>query len=139
REDTGLGCGNANEFVSLKPRQLITAAPTASHANSAFALDAADGDPTSAVVVDHNGFVGIGTPTPLFPLSIKAKGQSALDLQDSSPADQQIGYVSFRDIDNHETGWMGFGFPGDPDLKIGNMRAGGNTSLFAGNHVGLTV
>lgn len=64
REDTGLGCGNSSGFVELSPRQPLTAAPLANHARSAFSLDAADGSPLSAVLVDNSGNVGIGTLTP---------------------------------------------------------------------------
>jgi hypothetical protein len=70
REDTGLGCGNGAGFVTLNPRQPLTAAPLASHANSAFALDAADGGPANAVFVDAEGKVGIGTASPETPLHL---------------------------------------------------------------------
>jgi len=64
RGDTGLDCADLTGFVAMAPRQQVTAAPMASHANSAFALDAADGSPMSAVFVDDGGNVGIGTTTP---------------------------------------------------------------------------
>jgi len=64
RVDTGLDCGDLSGFVAMAPRQQVTAAPMASHANSAFALDAADGSPTSAVFVDSGGNVGVGTTSP---------------------------------------------------------------------------
>src|SRR5262245_27021364 len=64
RADTGLNCANTTGFVLLAPRQLLTAAPLASHAKAAFTLDAADGSPAGAVFVDDNGRVGIGTQTP---------------------------------------------------------------------------
>lgn len=64
RGDTGLDCADLTGFVAMAPRQQVTAAPMASHANSAFALDAADGSPMSAVFVDDVGNVGIGTTTP---------------------------------------------------------------------------
>ena len=55
----------------LSPRQQLTAAPMASHANSAFALDAADGSPANAVYVDVNGNVGVGTTTPTSRLDVR--------------------------------------------------------------------
>jgi hypothetical protein len=64
RRDTGLTCGNASGFVVMSPRQQITSAPMASHASSAFALDASDGSPSNAVYVDDSGRVGVGTTTP---------------------------------------------------------------------------
>jgi hypothetical protein len=64
RGDTGLDCSAAAGFVLMSPRQQLTAAPMASHANSAFSLDAADGSPLAAVFVDNSGRVGIGTTVP---------------------------------------------------------------------------
>ncbi len=71
RKDTGLGCNNGGGFVVLSPRQPLTAAPRASHANSAFALDAADGGPTGAVFVDAVGNVGIGITAPTARLDVR--------------------------------------------------------------------
>jgi hypothetical protein len=70
REDSGLGCGNGAGFVTLTPRQPLTAAPLANHAKSAFALDAKDGVPAEAVFVDDNGKVGIGTTAPTGKLDV---------------------------------------------------------------------
>jgi hypothetical protein len=44
----------------------------ASHANSAYALDAADGFPTNAVFVDAAGNVGVGTTAPTNKLDVRA-------------------------------------------------------------------
>ncbi len=74
RGDTGLDCANLGGFVALAPRQLVTAAPLATHATSAFALDAADGSPANAVFVDNDGKVGVGTSTPLRPFSVSDGG-----------------------------------------------------------------
>jgi len=73
RRNTGLTCGDASGFVVLSPRQQLTAAPFASHANAAFALDAADGSPTNAVFVDNAGKVGIGTTSPAMLLHLQGK------------------------------------------------------------------
>jgi hypothetical protein len=70
RRDTGLTCANVAGFVLMAPRQQITATPMASHATSAFALDAADGSPTNAVYVDDDGRVGIGTTSPVGSLHV---------------------------------------------------------------------
>jgi hypothetical protein len=64
RNDTGLDCGSAAGFVVLAPRQQLTGTPFAIHANAAFRLDASDGSPAGAVVVDAAGKVGVGTQTP---------------------------------------------------------------------------
>lgn len=70
RRDTGLNCGSASGFAVLTPRQRITAAPFATHANTsgsaatAFSLSAPGGALANAVVVDGAGLVGVGTSTP---------------------------------------------------------------------------
>lgn len=71
RQDTGLPCADVTGFVALDPRQRLTAAPMASHANAAFTLDAADGSPASAVFVDNSGNVGIGTTAPIARLDVR--------------------------------------------------------------------
>ncbi|MDX2147018.1 MAG: hypothetical protein SFZ23_05800 [Planctomycetota bacterium] len=83
RPDTGLACPNTTGYTALSPRQLITAAPIANHAKSAFALDAADGSPANAVFVDTSGRVGIGTTSPLELLHLVGN-EAALRLQDDS-------------------------------------------------------
>jgi hypothetical protein len=70
RRDTGLGCSDLTGFTTLAPRQLIAPSPTAVHAQSAFALDSADGSHPNAVFVNNAGKVGIGTTNPLFNLWI---------------------------------------------------------------------
>jgi hypothetical protein len=70
RRDTGLDCANTAGFTTLTPRQPLTAAPLATHAASAFRMDAADGSPAGAVMVDAGGNVGIGTTTPLAKLHV---------------------------------------------------------------------
>ena len=84
RRDTGLPCANASGFVVLAPRQQLTAAPMASHANSAFSLDAADGSPASAVLVDDSGNVGIGTTTPTARLDVRGGAMLVENLGDQA-------------------------------------------------------
>jgi hypothetical protein len=139
REDTGLGCNNGGGFVTLSPRQPLTQAPRASHANSAFALDAADGGPANAVFVSGDGEVGIGTMAPSVPLHIASDAESVLVLQDTGPNNTQSGYLGFWNGDLSETGWMGFGTPGSPHMTVLNRRAGGNLFLAANNTIGLTL
>lgn len=84
RSDTGLLCGDSTGFVLLSPRQQLTAAPMASHANSAFTLDAADGSPASAVYVDAIGNVGIGTLAPTARLDVRGGAMLVESLGDQA-------------------------------------------------------
>jgi hypothetical protein len=77
RRDTGLNCANTAGFVLMTPRQQITAAPMASHANAAFSLDASDGSPVGVVAVDDAGNVGIGTTAPTAKLHVKGEGDTS--------------------------------------------------------------
>src|SRR5439155_25898125 len=90
--------------------------------------------PTSAVIVDNAGNVGIGTATPTHTVHVAAPGPT-LALQDNDGNATQVGFVSLRNTDNTETGWMGFGDPTNPHLGIVNARPGGHIFLlpFAGN------
>jgi len=128
RRDTGLTCANVSGFAVLAPRQQLTSTPMASHANSAFSLDAADGSPASAVFVDNSGNVGIGTSSPASLLHLRGT-VPAMILQDTASPSDQAGYVSFRNL-SAETGWVGFGNTGSPDFGVVNARTGGDVSLF---------
>lgn len=64
RADTGQSCVNATGFTTLSPRQQLTPAPRAAAASVANALAAPDASPASAVVVDNDGKVGVGTAAP---------------------------------------------------------------------------
>jgi hypothetical protein len=134
RRDTGLACGNLTGFATLTPRQPITAAPMATHARSAFSLDASDGNPLGAVTVDSEGRVGIGTPAPTHTVHVAGPAPT-LALQDNDANPTQVGYVSYRNADNTETAWVGYGTPGSPHFSIVNARPSGNIALlpFAGN------
>ena len=130
RKDTGLPCADLTGFVAMEPRQKLTATPLASHAKSAFALDAADGSPANAVYVDDAGRVGIGTTTPSAQIHVKGT-VPALFLQDTASAANQAGYVSYRNDAGVETAWVGYGTAGSPHFSIVNARASGNIVLEA--------
>jgi hypothetical protein len=125
------GSGN---FTTLAPRQPLTAAPYALYALSG----PGSGGPWvvngNNVFNTNTGNVGIGTTTPTHTLHVGASGP-ALALQDNDGNATQVGYVSLRNTNNTETGWMGFGDPTNPHLGIVNARSGGNIALlpFSGN------
>jgi hypothetical protein len=70
RPATGLACANTTGFTTLAPRQLVSGAPTAIHAKSAFALDSADGSHANAVFVNAAGKVGVNNTTPFAQLDV---------------------------------------------------------------------
>jgi hypothetical protein len=76
RLDTGLDCNTTTGFLVLGPRQLITAAPRAAQAGTAFGLSSPDGSPANAVSVDSAGNVGIGTTAPGGRLDIQGSNNS---------------------------------------------------------------
>jgi hypothetical protein len=78
RRDIGQPCTDDFGYVLLSPRQALTATPRAQAANVANALAAPDGSPASAVFVDSDGKVGIGTTTPQSILHV-AGWQSVFD------------------------------------------------------------
>ena len=140
RSDTGLACGDLSGYTTMAPRQHLTATPLASHAKSAFALDAADGSPQSAVFVDDGGRVGIGTTSPALLLHLQSAAPApVILLQDTGSASNQAGYIGFWNNASAETGWLGFGTPGSPNFGLVNARSGGNIYLSpgAGGNVGV--
>lgn len=136
RADTGLGCGSGNGFVSLKPRQPLTAAPLASHANSAFALDAADGGPTDAVFVDAEGKVGIGTSTPQATIELLANRDGdtpgeGIRIQGTSGGVDNVSYISFLNGSGARTGYVGDG--GGSDNSVFLNSDFGDVVLYSAN------
>jgi hypothetical protein len=142
RRDTGTDCSDPSGFTILEPRQPITPAPLATHARSAFTLDAPNGSIANAVFVDNTGKVGIGTIFPTHSLHI-AGTDPTMALQDTNSSGgaggTQVGYVSLRDNSNTERGWIGYGTAGDPDLSIVNARSSGDIvlSTLGGGNVGI--
>lgn len=121
RRDTGLDCANTAGFTTLTTRQLISATPLATHAKSAFSLDAPNGSIANAVFVDNAGRVGFGTTAPTHRLHVAAVGP-ALALQDLNLSSLQTGYVSYRDAANAERAWVGYGTPGSTEFTVINAR-----------------
>ena len=122
RTDTGLTCSNATGFAALTPRQQLTATPVALHANSAFALDAADGSPANAVFVDNAGKVGIGTTTPQATIHLLANQDGAtpgegVRIQGTTGGADNLAYMSF-----HNSGGVPMGYVGDGGGADNNTR-----------------
>lgn len=144
RPEIGQPCTDQFAYVTLSPRQALSATPQAVHANSAFALDTPDGLTQKAVFVSNSGKVGVGTQLPTHTVHV-ANVEPTLALQDTDSAGgsggQQVGYVSYRDSANAERGWIGYGSPGDPDLSIINARPNGDIVLrsFGTGRVGIGV
>lgn len=138
RRDNGLTCGNIGGFVVLSPRQLITAAPLATHARSAFGLDAANGSIANVVSVDNSGRVGIGPASPTHSVHV-ANPAPTLALQDTDSTTQQVGSITYRDSGNVERAWVGYGTAGSSVFSIVNARPGGHLSLLplSGGDVGI--
>jgi hypothetical protein len=106
RQGTGLGCANATGFVLLSGRQQVTAAPRATHANSAFVLHAPSGTVQNAVYVNNSGNVGIGTTAPGKKLTIA--GDMELGVNDGS-------YQHFRIGGGNSSGFIYGSFPAYAD------------------------
>ena len=117
RADTGLDCSNIGGFVVLAPRQALTAAPLASHARSAFSLDAADGSPQPAVFVDNAGKVGIGTTTPQANLDVRTADQG-VRIQGASAGVNNTAYLTFANGAGTDLGYIGDGSSGDSSMYL---------------------
>lgn len=123
RQDTGLDCASAGGFDILAPRQLISAAPFATHANSAFALDAPDGSPLNAVKVADNGNVGIGTESPVATLHIKTdQSGQGLRIQGTTAGPGNLAYLAFaNDVGGGagaRVGYVGEGSGGSSNIYL---------------------
>lgn len=100
----------SGSFVTLAPRQPLTAAPYAlkTRGVDGHSLDASDGSPTDALFVGPNGDVGIGTTAPASKLHIKG-AQEGIRLDGHDVGSPSSSYISFRDANGTETGWVGDG------------------------------
>lgn len=114
-------CGDAGctSTTVLGPRQAITGAP--------YALGPWQMNGTS--ISYFGGNVGIGTESPGHALHIKT-AVPAIILEDSVTPSQQAGYLSFRNSTS-ETGWVGYGTAGSPDMTMANARSSGDIVLWA--------
>lgn len=114
-------CGDStcSTATVLGPRQALTGVP--------YALGPWQLSGTSINYTGGN--VGIGTTTPGHALHIKAI-EPAVVLEDSASPSLQSGYISFQN-GTSETGWMGYGTAGSPDMTFANARASGDIVLWA--------
>jgi len=116
RADTGLNCFTTSGFITL-PRQLLTSTPLATHAKSAFSLDAPDGSPPSAVFVDNAGKVGVGTTSPQATVHLVTPDEG-LRVQGPSVGGANTAWIGFRDFVGMETGNVGDGSVGDSSIYL---------------------
>lgn len=114
-------CGDSacSSATVLGPRQALTGVP---YALGPWQLSGSNLSYTG-------GNVGIGTTTPGHALHVKAT-EPALVLEDAAAASLQSGYISFQN-GTSETGWMGYGTAGSPDMTFANARASGDIVLWA--------
>lgn len=135
RADTGLSCANTAGFSTLSPRTLVTAAPLATHARSAFALDAPDGSPLSAVYVDNAGNVGVGTTSPQAALHVQAPaGGNGVRIQGTGSGVSNLSYLEFVNVLNARMGYVGDGGGADNNIILASDL--GDVAFYtAGNKV----
>jgi len=100
---------------------------SASSTGSVFTVSNSGAGPAGAFL----GKVGVGTASPATLLHAKGTGPVMI-LQDTASTVNQAGYVGFWNNASSETGWMGFGTPGSPDLSVLNARSSGDLNLYAG-------
>lgn len=136
RPEIGQPCTDQFAYVTLAPRRQLQPTPMASHARSAFSLDAADGSPASALFVDNTGNIGVGTTAPAAVLHIM-NDLPFMALRDSGSTATQVGFISLRNSAGSETGWFGFGTSLSTYLGIQNTRASGNVLLLPARNVGI--
>ncbi|MCA9726610.1 MAG: hypothetical protein KC729_02940 [Candidatus Eisenbacteria bacterium] len=121
RAHSGTGCGDPTGFVPLNPRQPITPTPVALHAQSAFALDAADGSPQNAVIVDADGKVGIGTTVPQAKVHI-AGSSEGVRVEGSAIGASNTAYITFADAGGTLIGYVGDGSTGDNAIYLSSYN-----------------
>ncbi len=123
---------SAGTYTTLTPRQPITATPHALKAKSAYALDAADGDPASAVFVDAAGNVGVGTTSPASRLHVAGSATPVIRLQDTDAADTSaptyrmaIGSDNTLRLGDASTSDSMYLWPGTRNVSVGTNVEGG--------------
>lgn len=104
----------SGSFVTLTPRQEITASPFTLKARGVdgHSLDAADGSPVDALVVDNAGNVGIGVATPATKLHVKGV-QEGIRVQGPATGSTNMAWVGWNDAAGTRTGYVGDGSDGD--------------------------
>lgn len=124
----------SGSFVTMTPRQPLAAAPYAlkTRGVDGHSLDASDGTPTDALFVGPNGDVGIGTTSPATKLHIKGV-QEGLRLDGTDPGNVSAAYISFRDVNGTETGWVGDGSTQNGHTYLASTT--GDVVLYTGNEV----
>ena len=123
-------------FTPLNPRQPITATPYALTALKVPGIDghslsAADGSPASAVFVNNDGSVGIGTTSPVAKLHVRAGANDAPTRLESTGPDSFAAGVDFY------PGGEGKGYVGVPNS--GAAFAPGELLLFGGSGVPVSL
>lgn len=103
----------------LGPRQPLTGTP--------YALGPWQVNGTSLNY--SGGKVGIGTAAPAHTLHLK-DNKPALILEDTAGSLLQSGYLAFWN-GTSETGWMGYGTAGSPDMTFANARPNGDIAFWA--------
>ncbi|MCC7141973.1 MAG: hypothetical protein IT349_07695 [Candidatus Eisenbacteria bacterium] len=104
----------SGSFVTLAPRQEITAAPFALEARGVdgHSLDASNGGPTDALLVDTAGNVGIGTTAPATRLHVKGV-EEGIRVQGPATGSTNLAWVGFNDASGTRIGYVGDGSSGD--------------------------
>jgi hypothetical protein len=107
------------------------------HAHSS--LDASGGTPANALVVDSNGYVGIGTSSPQSLLEVVGDDAKILRLR-SGNADH--GYLEFfTDAADQtvRTAYIGFPSAGSEVLAINNLYTAGRIGLYTGGSQRISI
>ncbi len=130
-DDTGAGNAGAAYLFTLESFTPGLVADTVRAGSiTAISLDDTIGVWTrsGSDVFRSSGNVGIGTTTPGAPLQVAAD-LPFMAIQDTGPALEQTGYISFWNATPAETAWVGYGSVGSPHFSVVNVRPSGNIVL----------